>query len=116
MYKTISLQVGMTFVAMALAGAFVGTRGMVSAGLAGLVCVVPNLWFALHLARGARTPESAAARFLVGEFVKVAASCVLLLAAIRLYPEMHWPSLLLGMVLVLQSCFLACLQAPWKRS
>jgi ATP synthase protein I len=111
MYKTVSLQLGMALVAMMIAGALAGMRGAISAGLAGLVCVVPNLWFALHLNMASGTRKPLAVRFFVGEFVKVAASCALLLAAACLYPQMHWPSFVLGMVVVLQSCLLAL----WKR-
>jgi ATP synthase protein I len=116
MYKTVALQACITLLAMALAGMLAGVRGVVSAGLAGLVCTVPNLWFVMHLRMSGKTGSGAsvvsAARFFVGEFVKLLASCLLLFAAIRLYPAMHWPSLVLGMALVLQACFLAF----WKRS
>ena len=113
MFGTILIQVAATAIAALACGILAGWRGGVSAILGGAACVLPNFLFALRLAsiarrRGASYP----ANFFAGEFVKVAATVgVLYLVAAR-FADLHWPSMLVGMVLALQAGFLAF----WKKS
>lgn len=99
---------------MLILGLLVGPEGAISAGLGGGACILPNAWFALRLARSVKSGKapSLAAGFFIGEFIKVAATIGLLAVAIKLYPAMHWPSLLIGMVVALH----ASLFAFWKKS
>ena len=113
MFTAILLQIAATIIAIIAAGGFFGWQGAVSAGMGGGVCVLPNFLFALRLTcvrqkRGA----SYTANFFIGEFVKVALTVGLLVLVIKKYADLHWPSLLIGMVLALQAGFLAF----WKKS
>ncbi|MDR3322716.1 MAG: ATP synthase subunit I [Zoogloeaceae bacterium] len=113
MIKAIYFQFGATWLACLMAGLLVGTRGALSAGLAGLACLLPNLWFALRLKAAAKAQRSSpVARFFVGECIKVAASAGLLVIAVKAYPNMHWPSFLVGMLMALQASFLAFWKKP----
>jgi ATP synthase protein I len=113
MIKTIYLQLAATLLAICLAALLAGTRGAVSAMLAGVICMLPCTWFALRLGRMAKRPGGASpAQFFVGEFVKITSTVLLLIIVVKTYRDVHWPSLLLGMLLVLQASFLAF----WKKS
>lgn len=117
MIKTIYLQLAAALLAICLAALFAGMRGAISAALASVACILPCAWFALRLGKMAKQPGGAsatqyAAQFFVGEFVKIAATVLLLIIAAKTYHDMHWLSLLLTMVLVLQASFLAF----WKKS
>jgi ATP synthase protein I len=113
MMKAIYLQIGATLLCALLAGLVAGVRGAVSASLGGLACLLPATWFALRLRAAGRRPGGALpTQFFIGEFIKVAATVGLLAIAIKAYPEMHWPSLLIGMAVVLQASFFAF----WKKS
>ena len=59
-----------------------------------------------------RPGASYAANFFIGEFLKIAATIGILAIAITGYPEVHWPSLLFGLAVVLYAGFLAF----WKKS
>ncbi len=59
-----------------------------------------------------RPGASYAANFFIGEFLKIAATIGILAIAITGYPGMHWPSLLIGLAIVLHAGFLAF----WKKS
>lgn len=113
MIKAVLLQIGATVIAVMTLGIIVGEQGAVSAALGGIACILPNGWFAWRLKALARKAEAShAASFFIGEFIKVAATIGLLAIAIKLYPSMHWPSLLIGMVVALQASFIAF----WKKS
>lgn len=113
MFKAILLQFIAAIVLAVGAGALVGTRGIVSVGLAAVAAIVPNLLFALRLRSMSNRPgASYPVNFFIGEFVKIAASIALLLIAIRVYPAMHWPSLLIGLAVILHAGFIAF----WKKS
>ncbi len=90
-----------------------GVRGGISAALGGAVCVLPNLVFALRLKLVAkRARASFSANFLFGELVKMFATVALLVVVARVYADVHWPSLLIGLALALQ----AMLFALWKKN
>lgn len=112
MIRAVYLQIGATAIAVLMLGILVGTRGAISAGLGGVSCILPNAWFALRLGAMSKGAEISAANFFVGEFIKVAATIGLLAITIKAYPSLHWPSLLIGMVVALQASFFAM----WKKS
>lgn len=113
MLKAVFLQIGATVIAALTLGIIVGEQGAVSAALGGVACILPNGWFAWRLGTIAKKADAShAAGFFIGEFIKVAATIGLLAIAIKLYPPMHWPSLLIGMVVALQASFIAF----WKKS
>ncbi|HJW03823.1 MAG TPA: ATP synthase subunit I [Azospira sp.] len=113
MFRAIYFQLLATVIVAALAGTFVGWRGAVSAALGGAATMLPNFLFALRLAIAARKPGGpGVAAFFIGEFVKVAATVGLLALAAKQYADLHWLSLLIGLVVALQASFLAF----WKKS
>ena len=113
MFNAIYLQIGAAVITAIGAGAIVGTRGFVSVGLSALACIIPNLLFAIRLAVLRHRPgASYVANFFAGEFLKIAATAGLLAIAIKGYPEMHWPSLLIGFAVVLHAGFLAFWKKP----
>ncbi len=112
MKKAIYLQLGAAVITAILAGAMVGTRGVVSVGFAALAAILPNLFFVVRLSMlKGRPGGSYVANFFIGEFLKVAAAIGILAIAIKGYPAMHWPSLLIGLAVVLHAGFLAF----WKK-
>lgn len=113
MFRAIYLQIGATLIVAILAGMLAEARGAVSAALGGVACILPNLLFALRLNSVARRPgANYAANFFLGEFVKIAATIGLLAIAMKAYADLHWPSLLIGLVVALQAGFLAF----WKKN
>lgn len=110
MFRAILLQVIATLVVAVIAGLFAGKHGAVSAALGGAAIVLPNSLFALRLFAESRKPGGASpAAFFIGEFMKVAATIVLLAAAASLYREMHWLALIAGLVVALKANLLALL-------
>jgi ATP synthase protein I len=113
MLKAVWIQFGAALITAVAAGWIVGVRGLVSVGLAGVACILPNLFFAIRLTVLRDRPgRSYVANFFVGEFLKVAATVGLLAIAIKGYPEMHWPSFMIGFAIVLHAGFIAF----WKKS
>lgn len=113
MYRAILLQVGAVIFTAVGAWLLIGARGGISAALGGAVCVLPNLLFALRLKLVAnRARASFSANFLIGELVKMFATVALLVVVARVYADVHWPSLLIGLALALQ----AMLFALWKKN
>lgn len=98
---------------MVLAGSFVGARGAISAGLAGGAALLPNLWFAWRLTAASKRPGlRSATHFFAGELAKIGATVVLLVVVVKWYPNLHWPSFLLSLLVVLQASFLAFWKKP----
>lgn len=113
MFRAIFLQLGAALITALGAGAIIGIRGLVSVGVATAAAVLPNLFFAIRLSMVNNRPgASYAANFFVGEFLKIAATIGILAIAIRGYPEMHWPSLMIGLAVVLHAGFLAFWKKP----
>jgi ATP synthase I chain len=113
MFRFILTQAAVVVITASVMGVFFGWRSAVSAGIGGGICVLPNFLFALHLKFTAhRFATGGAAGFFIGEFVKVALTLGLLAVAIKKYADLHWPSLLVGMVLALQAGLLGL----WKKS
>ena len=113
MFRAVLLQIVATGLAAAGAGWWSGVHGAVSAGLGGLVCALPNFLFALRLSRVARSADASyPVNFFLGEFIKIALTVGLLVVTVKNYADLHWPALLIGLVLALQAGFLAF----WKKS
>lgn len=114
MFKAVYLQIVATVIAVLILGLLVGAEGAISAGIGGFACTLPNAWFAWRLTATARRTDAPpmVANFFIGEFIKVVATIGLLAVAMKLYPDMHWPGLLIGMVAALH----ASLFAFWKKS
>ncbi|MCB4359950.1 ATP synthase subunit I [Quatrionicoccus australiensis] len=113
MYKAIYLQFGAAVITAIGAGLIVGTRGLVSVGLAAIASILPNLFFAVRLTMLSNRPGNIyAANFFIGEFLKIGVTIGLLAIAIKGYPEMHWPSLLIGFAIVLHAGFIAFWKKP----
>jgi ATP synthase protein I len=72
--------------------------------------VVPNALLAMRVK--ASRPQSAPVVLLVGEFVKIGLSVLLLWLAYRWIEGLSWPGLIFGLVLALQSLLLA----PWANA
>ena len=113
MFRAIFLQAMTTIVVAMVASLLVGVRGAVSAALGGAVSALPNFLFALRLKFTASQPgNSYTENFFLGEIIKLVLMVGLLMFVIWEYADLHWPSLLIGMVLALQAGFLAF----WKKS
>ena len=113
MFRVILLQAAATLVAMLAGGFLAGMRGGISATLGGLACMLPNLLFALRLKSvSGRQGATFMANFLLGELVKLAVTVGLLFVIAKGYADLHWPSLLIGLVLATQALFLAF----WKKN
>ena len=107
------MQVIVTVIATIAAGVAIGTRGALSAAAGGGVCIIPNLLFALRLqSLRLNTGNSYSRNFLLGELLKLVLIFALLATVVRIYTELHWPSMLIGLVLASQAMFLAF----WKRA
>ena len=112
MFRLIFLQLVMAIVTVVICGWFVGIRGAVSAALGAAAYMAPTFLFAVRLAVSAHRRAPSAAGFFIGEFVKIAATIGLLALTAKAYGDVHWPTLLIGLVVVLQANFLAI----WKTS
>ncbi|MDR0528869.1 MAG: ATP synthase subunit I [Zoogloeaceae bacterium] len=105
-------QVGAAAFATGLSALLYGSRGAVSAALAAMACILPTLWLAFFLGGAkARDRLVSPARFFAGEFLKVGATLLLLLFAVKMYPNLNWPAFLLGLIMTAQANFLAF----WKK-
>lgn len=85
-----------------------------SAGYGAIAVALPAAIFARGLTGrfASRNAGSAAAAFMVGEMVKIALTVAMLVAAPRLVPELSWPALLVGLVLVLKVYWVALAYVP----
>ncbi|MEO8937859.1 MAG: ATP synthase subunit I [Burkholderiaceae bacterium] len=107
MARAVYLQAALTLMVAALAALIGGRNAALSAALGGLACVVPNGLFAARLFADSRRPGGATVYgVFIGEFVKLAATVVLLFVVARLYREVNWLALIVG-IIAAQSYFLA---------
>jgi len=110
MFRVVFLQILTTVIVSLVAGLLGGSHAAISALLGGAACVVPNGLFALKLAAAARRPQGTSpAVFLVGEFVKVVSTLVLLGLVVALYKDLVWLALLASVIVVLKSYVLTLL-------
>ena len=113
MFRTLFYQFCAMIIAALIAGVWSGVRGGVSAALGGGVCLLPNLLFVLRLKSLARRPgASYPVHFFLGEFIKIAATIGLMMIVVKVYADLHWPSMLIGLGLALQAGLLAF----WKKT
>ncbi len=106
MWKIVSLQ-WLAGSLVCLLMLFLSPSHAVSA-LWGVVAIaIPNTLFAARLALGSRTAVGGVVVFLAGEFLKVAASIVIVFMAHRVYPDLVWWALVLACIVTLKSWFLA---------
>lgn len=106
MLKLILLQCMATAIAALLAGAVAGGAAALSAGLAGLACVLPNGLFAWTLHQ---MPRPSVAVFIVGELFKLLLAVLLLMLFWRLVPSPHAGGALTGLLFALQANFFGLL-------
>ena len=85
-----------------------------SAGYGALAVVVPAAIFARGLTGrfASLNAGTAAVGFMVWEMVKIALTVAMLVAAPRLVPELSWPALLVGLVVVLKVYWVALAYVP----
>lgn len=89
-----------------------GRGGVVWSALYGASAVVlPTALLARGMARltGAAGAGAAAFRFMLWEFVKIAVSVLMLVAATAVVPDLSWPALLVAMIVCLKVNWLALL-------
>jgi ATP synthase protein I len=101
------IQAAVTLLAATVAWIGWGFSAGLSLFAGGCAIVLPNALLALRLQLG--RPEHAPVTLLVGEFVKIGLSVLLLWAAYRWIEALSWGALILGLVLALK----ALLLAPW---
>ena len=114
MIRVIVFQGIATILATIVASVYFGCHVALSAVLGGLICVLPNLLFAVRLRIIARfrNNESFKVNFLIGGIVKVISIGLLIIFVAKGYAALHWPSFLLGLVMATQ----AVLFAFWKKN
>jgi len=113
MAKAVLWQLVATGVVAAVAAAIGGFHAAVSAILGGLSCVVPNALFAWRLKIETRRPGGATVHgFFIGEFVKLAATVLLLFVVASTYRDLQWLALIAGFIAALKSYFLMFLFGP----
>lgn len=96
-------QIVLTFLVGALFAVFVGQEAGLSALIGGGAYAFPTALLALYLVlAGRRTPGPV----LVGEFVKILAVLLILGLSVRYYENLHWPGLILGIVVVVNANFI----------
>ncbi|MDR1855476.1 MAG: ATP synthase subunit I [Azoarcus sp.] len=110
MHKAVLLQLGATLLAVAVATAFWGMRGGLSALCGGLAYVLPCGFFAWRLfATTLRDGRASVAGFVAGELFKLASTVGLLVLTATLYRDLHWGALLIGLILALKANLFAFL-------
>ncbi|MBS1207909.1 MAG: hypothetical protein H6R19_307 [Proteobacteria bacterium] len=113
MFKLVFLQVVSALVGVFIGASMAGLRGAISAALAGLVCVLPNLLLVCNLTVSARTSGGVQPmRLLAGEAIKVFLSIALLAVLPWVYPELLWSAVVVGLIVTLQANFLIFLVKP----
>ena len=110
MFKTVLLQLCATLLAALTAGVVAGWTAAGAAALGGAVYVLPSFLFVIRLEAESRRPQGPRPIvFLVGEFVKLAATLVLLMAVALSWPEVRWLPLMFGLVVALKANLFAFL-------
>ena len=110
MFRIVLLQIITTAVVSLLSALIGGAPAAISALLGGAACFVPNGLFALKLVAASRRPHGTdAAVFLIGEFVKVVSTIVLLMLIVATYKNLVWLAMLVSIIAVLKSYVLVLL-------
>jgi ATP synthase protein I len=111
----IGVQIGTGLLVALAAWAFTGRHNLGwSVGYGALAVVLPAAIFARGLTGrlASLNAGTAAVGFMVWEMVKIALSVAMLVAAPRLVPELSWPALLVGLVVVLKVYWVALAYVP----
>lgn len=107
MFKLVFLQAASALIGVLIGAAMAGLRGAVSAGLAGLACVLPSLLFAGYLKTSARPAGGVQAiAMLFGEAFKIFLTIAFLMLLPWFYPGLIWGAVVMGLIVTLQSNFL----------
>ncbi len=107
MVQAVFLQAVMTLAVAIIAAMIGGLHAAASAALGGLACLVPSALFAFRLAIETRRPGGATVHgFFIGEFMKVAATLLLLFGVASVYRNLNWLALIVGFIAALKSYFL----------
>lgn len=110
MFKTVLLQLCATLLAALIAGVVAGWAAAGSAALGGAVYVLPSFLFVIRLEVESRRPQGPRPIvFLAGEFIKLAATLVLLVAVAVSWPGVRWLPLMFGLVVALKANLFAFL-------
>jgi ATP synthase protein I len=112
MLNVIQWQLSAALLAACVGALLAGVVGALSATLAALAVVVPSCWFAARLTILARRGTISPVTFLIGAFAKVTAIIGFLILVAVFWSDVHWPALLLGVIMVVQANFLAL----WKKA
>jgi ATP synthase protein I len=107
MFTAVFLQAAVSLLAAAVTWAVWGTYPALSLLAGGGAIVIPNALLALRLTLG--NPSQAAVTLLVGEFLKIGLSVLLIYLAHLWIADLSWGALILGLVLALNVLLLA----PW---
>ena len=104
MLQIILLQCATTLLAGLIAGLIGGVPALLSAGLGGLCCVLPNTLFALRLFAATKKPGGAnPTTFFVGELIKITLTVVLIGTTAWLCRDLNWFALIAGFIVALKS-------------
>lgn len=110
MKKIVLLQIFATLGAAILSFLLGGRAAAISALLGGLSCAMPNALLVLNLKLcNLVKPSISAVVLLVGEFIKIIVTVVLLYLVAVLYKDLVWPALIASMSVVLICSFLGFL-------
>lgn len=113
MFKLVVMQALFALLACAVGVLVAGLNGAVSAGLAGLTCLLPSLLLASHLRIAQkRTGSVQAMRLLLGEVLKIVLTIALLVSLPWVYPALVWSAVVAGLIVTLQANFLVFLVKP----
>lgn len=108
MLKVVVLQIVALLMAAAVAGLWVGERGVVSALIGGSAYLIPNLLFVLRLSFAAASSRANVVTFVIGELFKVTAT-IITLVVVQRWVDLHWLAMLGGLFAVLQANLFAFL-------
>ena len=98
-----AVAVAVAILSMLIGGQAAGT----SAALGGVVCVVPNVLFAIGLRiLERRKKQVGLGVFLVLEFLKIVLTMVLMITAVWFYRDVSWVYFLVSLAIVLKSYIL----------
>jgi len=107
MFTAVFLQAAVSLLAAAVTWAVWGMNPALSLLAGGGSIVIPNALLALRLTLG--TPSQAAVTLLVGEFLKIGLSVLLIYLAYLWIVDLSWGALIVGLILTLNVLLLA----PW---
>lgn len=106
----IVLQATLVVVAAIAMGLFLGASAGWSTLAGGAACWVPSALFAWRLSLALRfRPDQVAAVFFIGEFAKMLFTVLILFAMARVVVTIHWPGVVLGVVVAVKANWLALL-------